>query len=351
VSRASLLHAVNAGGFPLVAPPAARGRAAGVEPSFSVVIAAFNAENTIAAALDSVRAQSLAAQQVVVCDDGSTDRTAEIVADAFPEVMLVRQENRGEGAARNTALACATTSHIVVLDADDTIESRCLEAYANALVTRPDLDVVTCDAFLEWDGVVFDRYYRRLARFAVDNQRLAALHQHFVFGFAAIRRTSLLAVGGWSIDRRRYADTDLFVRLILGGALVGLVYEPLARYRLRPGSLSDDRALGMRAMIEIVEEALSHPSISEDEKAAVLQDLHQKEKLTRLAELERALQRNEDVRFRGLQVARAGNLGYSIQVRARALAAAALPGFAAALLRSRRARRGITSLRIRTRNL
>jgi len=341
--------AVNAGGFPLVAPRPASVPAPD-EISFAIVVAAYNAAATIAETLESAFGQTHPPAQVVVCDDGSTDDTAEVVS-RFPRATLVRQANQGDAGARNAALAQATTSHVVVLDADDVLEPRCLEAYAAALTLRPDLGMVTCDAFLESEGVIFDRYYRRVARFVVEDQRLGALHQHFVFGFPAIRRELLVAVGGWSTEWRRNADTDLFLRLILAGAHVGLVYEPLARYRLRQGSLSADRAAGMRAMVEIVERALGHPSITPDEREVVVRDLRQKEKLTRLAELEAALRAGTGARPAALRIVRAPELGYSLGTRLRALAAAAVPPLAALLLRAREARRGVTSLRVRTRNL
>jgi glycosyltransferase involved in cell wall biosynthesis len=289
---------------------------------------------------------------VIVCDDGSTDETARIAAGFAPEVTLVRQENRGDAAARNTALERATGSHVVVLDSDDVLEPRCLEAYAAALTARPDLAIVTCDAFLEADGVVFDRYYRQVARFVVDDQRRGVLHQHFIFGLPAIRRQALVDVGGWDTRYRGNSDTDLFVRLVLSGARAGLVYEPLARYRLRSDSLSDERASNMRAMVTIVERALEHPSLTDDERAYALEDLRVKERLTRLAELEHALrQRSPDVRGRALAVARAPELGYSRRVQLEAYASAALPVLGQWLLWARERRRGVTPLRVRTRSL
>jgi glycosyltransferase involved in cell wall biosynthesis len=352
VSRTPPLAAVNAGGFPLVAPPAASGAREADEPSFAVVVAAYNCEGSIGETLQSTLEQTFAPRQVIVCDDGSTDATAEVVEGFAPDVTLVRQENRGDAAARNAALARAATSHVVVLDADDVLERRCLEAYAAAFTARPDLDVVTCDAFLETDGVLFDRYYRQVARFVVENQRRGALHQHFVFGLAAIRREPLVAVGGWDSRYPRNSDTDLFLRLILGGSRVGLVYEPLARYRLHRDSLSGGYAANLRAMVEIVERALEHPSLSAEELAFARADLRQKEKLTRIAELEDALRRRSpDARTRALRVGRASELEYPPRVRVQAVVSAASPTLGRLLLQARERRRGITPLRVRTRSL
>ena len=128
-------------------------------------------------------------------------------------------------------------------DADDLLDPRLLEAYSAALRARPDLDIVTCDAYLESGGVMFDRYYRSVARFAIDDQRRAVLHQHFIFGFAAIARASVEACGGWE---GRHPDTDLWVRLILNGAVAGSFGSRLPCTALWPHSLSDDRARNLR---------------------------------------------------------------------------------------------------------
>ena len=191
-------RAVNAGGFPLLAPePAADLPLDAAPPTFSVLIPAYNAEETIAAAVSSVLEQTLAPLEVIVCDDGSTDRTHAVLEEFGSRIRVVRAEHRGPTAARNACLALAHGTHVVPFDADDLLDPRLLEAYAAALRVRPDLEIVTCDAYLESGGVTFDRYYRRVARFAIDDQRRAALHQHFIFGFAAISRAAVEACGGW----------------------------------------------------------------------------------------------------------------------------------------------------------
>ena len=351
-ARAGAPFARDAGGFPLVAPPRPAAKARPVEPTFAVIVAAYNCEASIGETLVSVLAQSRPAQQVIVCDDGSTDQTARVVSTFAPDVALIRQENQGDAAARNTALAAASASHVVILDSDDVFDSRCLEAYAAALAARPDLEIVTCDAFLEANGVVFDRYYRRLGRFVVEDQRRGALHQHFVFGLACLERERLVAIGGWDTRYRGNSDTDLFLRLILAGCRAGLVYEPLARYRFRPHSLSDERASNMRAMVTIVQRALEHPSLTPDERAFARADLRVKERLTRAAELEHALRtRSGDVRARARRVVSADELGFPRHERLLAAASVVAPPLGRTLLRLRDRRHGVTPLRVRTRSV
>lgn len=92
-------------------------------PDATFVLAAYNAQDTIERAIDSALSQTGVSVEVVVADDCSTDRTAEIVeAYADPRVRLVRLEkNRGPGGARNAALAVARGDWIVILDSDDAV--------------------------------------------------------------------------------------------------------------------------------------------------------------------------------------------------------------------------------------
>jgi len=87
--------------------------------SYSVVIPAFNAERTLAAAIDSVLAQTLAPSAVIVVDDGSTDRTAEIAQVFGTRVTLIQQDHFGPGAATTLGFDAVTTPVLAGLDADD----------------------------------------------------------------------------------------------------------------------------------------------------------------------------------------------------------------------------------------
>jgi glycosyltransferase involved in cell wall biosynthesis len=84
----------------------------------SVVIPVYNGARYLPEALRSVGEQTVQPDQVIVVDDGSTDDSAQI-AEMFPGVEVVRQENRGAGAARNAGLDRARNEWIAFLDADD----------------------------------------------------------------------------------------------------------------------------------------------------------------------------------------------------------------------------------------
>ena len=90
------------------------------EPTVSVVIPLYNKGKYVERALTSVLAQTYQPFEIIVIDDGSTDDGPENVLKLNdPGIILIRQENRGPGAARNTGLAMAKGKYVSFLDADD----------------------------------------------------------------------------------------------------------------------------------------------------------------------------------------------------------------------------------------
>lgn len=109
----------------------------------SVIVPAFNAEPWIARCLDSVLAAIDADCEVVVVDDGSEDRTAEIARryeDVDPRVILITQKWGGVGAARKTGVENAQGDSIVFVDADDMLPPGAITDFRNA--TNADTDIV-----------------------------------------------------------------------------------------------------------------------------------------------------------------------------------------------------------------
>src|SRR5688572_33266032 len=89
-------------------------------PFFSVIIPVYNRAAALASAIESVRAQTCQDFEIVVVDDGSTDDPRAVVERiADPRIRFIRQENRGGGVARNTAIDHARGRFIAPLDSDD----------------------------------------------------------------------------------------------------------------------------------------------------------------------------------------------------------------------------------------
>lgn len=94
----------------------------------SVVIPSYNHDRYVGAAIDSVRSQLLAASELVVVDDGSTDGSREVLAErAFPSMKVIEQENRGAHRAINRAIALSGGDYVAILNSDDLFEPERLE--------------------------------------------------------------------------------------------------------------------------------------------------------------------------------------------------------------------------------
>ncbi len=104
----------------------------------SVVIPLFNKAPTVLRAVLSVRRQSRSPHEIIVVDDGSNDGGGALVAASFPEAVVVRQSNRGEGPARNAGVERATGDWIAFLDADDIWGATHLEVLAEAIGRSPE---------------------------------------------------------------------------------------------------------------------------------------------------------------------------------------------------------------------
>jgi hypothetical protein len=326
---------------PILAPAPAPDVVRGEPPSFSIVIAAYQAAETIGDALDSAFAQTRRAREVVVCDDASSDDLEAAVAPYAERITLLRRgTNGGEAAAKNEAVAATSSDYAVFLDADDVFLPERLEALAELAALRPDLDVLTTDAWLEVDARPVRRCYDGTWTFEVDDQRGAILERNFVFGLAAVRRRPFLDLGGFDESLRHAADWDLWCRMLLDGSRAGLVAEPLARYRLASRSLSGQRAPLLRGRCAVLEKALARDDLSPAERRRATVALAANRRAALLAEAHDALSRRApDARRLSLRVATAPSMPAS--TRLKAVAAAIAPRAAAGSLTRESAAAGV----------
>lgn len=106
--------------------------------SISVIIPTYNRSDLIARSLDSVMAQTCPPHEVIVIDDGSTDNTSELVAERYPDVLMLEQGNKGVSAARNAGINVAKGDWICLLDSDDSWHPEKLEKQIKALNNQPE---------------------------------------------------------------------------------------------------------------------------------------------------------------------------------------------------------------------
>jgi glycosyltransferase involved in cell wall biosynthesis len=343
LARGPALSDTPAGGQPWLAPSPAVPVEPGPAPSLSVVIAAYQAAETIGEAVASALEQTLPPLEVIVCDDASTDDIEGALAPLAGRVTLIRRErNGGVAAARNEAVRAASGEFVVVLDADDVFMPQRLEALAALASARPDLDILATDALLEVDGKTIRRAYDGTFVFEVEDQRLAILRYNFI-QHPAVRRTVWLDAGGHDESIKWTEDWELWVRLILAGARAGLVTEPLLLYRLNPASLSANQAQMRRGELMTLERtAAAGHHLSTEERLALSRAVDKHRRAATLEEFREALARGApDAR----RCARAvvGGKGYGWLTRIKAGAAAVFPGMPGMVLRRRQRRAWVTA--------
>ncbi|MFD4469416.1 glycosyltransferase family 2 protein [Rhodococcus sp. NPDC058505] len=139
-------------------------------PSLTVVIPAFNEEDTIEATLAHVFAQADDVTEIIVIDNNSTDRTADLVRglqSGQPALQLIREERPGVTFARNSGLDAATSEIIARLDADTLAQPGWARAVRTYFATAPDSVAAATGPLLP-----FDSPFRNA--FAASNERLIA---------------------------------------------------------------------------------------------------------------------------------------------------------------------------------
>lgn len=300
---------------------------AGRVPTFSVAIAAYEAAAYIGEAVESALAQTLPPHEIIVADDGSADDIEGALAPFGEAVTLLRLPHAGEGAAKRAAAAAASGEFVVILDSDDLFLPERLKSLGELAAARPDLDLLTTDAWVEVEGERVRRAYEDASAFPLEDQLRRMIDANFVFGLAAVRRSRLEAVGGFDATIVEVADWHCWIRLLLDGAAAGMVYEPLAVYRIRRESLSANRARHLRSRVTMLERLVGSPALSAAGVADELdRSLAHHRRRAELEELRVAVaEGSPEARRRALAVARSR---HPLAIRAKAGLTALAPALA-----------------------
>jgi glycosyltransferase involved in cell wall biosynthesis len=220
----------------------------------SVVIPAYNAEAYLAQAIESCLQQTRLPHEVIVADDGSTDRTAEIAEKFPPPVRLVRlPQNMGLSAARNRAVEASTGEWLAFLDADDWFLPNKLELQERCILENPN-------AVLVYSGCIVtntDGSSQREGHFVRPNQLGWWLRYAAAFHVCSVllRRDAFDEIGGFNSRYRAAEDWDMWLRIAdrYSTAAFGAAPEPLVMYRQVAGSLSSNAMRMFNARYPIIE--------------------------------------------------------------------------------------------------
>jgi glycosyltransferase involved in cell wall biosynthesis len=225
------------------------------------VIPAYNAEKYLEETLASVRAQTFSDYEILVVDDGSTDRTVQIASD-YDDVQLLLQPNRGSSAARNTGIRVARGTYVAFLDADDIWFPSKLEKQVAYLQAHPRIEWSYTDA-LVFDmptGRTICRIGQRIRLHDGEILRPLLLRSFIPSATPVVKKTALVEAGLFDESReRRFAeDWSMWLR-IAERHPVKLIDEPLARIRMHASNrsrLADpfERYRSARAILEQIME-------------------------------------------------------------------------------------------------
>ncbi len=258
-------------------------------PTVSVVIPAFNAEDTIGAALDSVAAQRCSVHETIVVDDASRDRTAAVVAEwsasmstsplrpgdlRAKTVRIIRlASNAGPATARNRGVAAATGQWIAFLDADDAWLPWRLASQFDVARQYPDAALI-CGGTIPFaqaaDGVTADHDVCMQSSATMNRSRpilldTLSVHNPVATSTVLVRKDALDAVGGFDERFRGPEDYDLWLRLAARYTLVRLDL-PLARYRGSTSGLSMDDRRFLPQVLGVIEKAYGPGGVLSDRK-------------------------------------------------------------------------------------
>jgi glycosyltransferase involved in cell wall biosynthesis len=164
----------------------------------SAIVPVFNDGATIARAIDSALAQSFQGElEVIVINDGSTDKTPSILAAYGDRVKVVEQKNRGVAAARNAGVRASSGRYLAFLDADDAWETEKLATTIPILEDNPDIGLVYSDAALIDKAGQMLRDSHVPLRFRRDPAFDDLLvHWWYIFSSTVVMRRSLFHVCG-----------------------------------------------------------------------------------------------------------------------------------------------------------
>lgn len=211
------------------------------DPIVSVILPVRNGGRFFARAVESVLSQTFSSFELLVVDDGSTDRSDSIAIDkarADSRIVILRNERRGIAHALNTGLKAARGRYIGRMDADDISHPARLERQITFLEAHPDcvavgagVDVI--DAEDETVGfIAYPPRHPEIVDALMTGATPALAHPAMV-----MRKDAVLAAGAYRHEEVPCEDLGLWFRLIDVGAVANLE-ERLLRYRMHPGSTS-----------------------------------------------------------------------------------------------------------------
>ncbi|MCA9469347.1 MAG: glycosyltransferase family 2 protein [Nitrospira sp.] len=229
----------------------------------SVIIPAYNAEQFIHLALESVLSQSHPPHEIIVIDDGSTDNTRKVLTNFKGKVRCLYQQNRGPSAARNAGIRVAEGDLICFLDADDLWVSNKLASQHAYMMAHPEIAMVFSDheEFNE-EGMGLVSYLgikqKAFGVFPIEAGPIEnAFEKLVVENFIStptvmVRKACLEKTGGFDEEIWSVEDRDLWLR-ISAVFPIACIPKIFCKRRFHQGNISRQKELTFQGRIRVLE--------------------------------------------------------------------------------------------------
>lgn len=216
----------------------------GEQRSVGVVIPCYNQKRFLRKAIESAAAQSRRPNEIIVIDDGSREDLTPITR-AYPGVHLIRQDNRGLAAARNTGLRAAASDKIIFLDADDVLLPGAISSGLECFAKSPRA------AFVYGGFCIVSRAGREIEFSPVASHRdLIRTNWIGMIGAVMFDRVMLLAHDGFDEALGMCEDWDAYLRL--SRHLPFVAHPNIVANYIRHGANASNRISELREWIEVV---------------------------------------------------------------------------------------------------
>ncbi len=217
--------------------------------SISVIVPLYNAENYIVEALKSILTQTLKPLEIIVINDGSTDKSLASLESFGNKIKIIDQENKGAGAARNEGIKIAQGSYLAFLDADDLWIDNKLEQQINYLKNHPETEIVS--------GFVEQFISPELS--AEDSNKLNPLLQNmpgYLPGAILIKKTDFLKVGYFNEQLQLGEFIDWHSRAIDLGLSHHVLPTKLLKRRIHNNNMGIYKKEHVKDYIKVLRESL-----------------------------------------------------------------------------------------------
>jgi len=239
-------------------------------PLVTIVVPCYNYGRFLGEALDSIVRQTLRDLEIIVVDDGSTERNTIDFLDhlRLPNVRVVRQVNQGVSAARNNGIALAKGKYVCCLDADDLLQETYLEKCVFFLETL-NLDI--CYSWVKSFGAQDEVW--ECGPFIIDD----LLRENEVSTAAVFKKECWSKAGGYDTKMSKgYEDWEFWIRLASLGARGYVIPEPLFFYRKHGISLTTSTDLIHEKLHRDLKS--NHPGLFEKNDAIKIASIVQNQK-------------------------------------------------------------------------